>query len=57
MRSARQTACIEVKKKKYMRNFGRNSLMKENNLGAKWGWLVNATPRPLYPEKDPVSIV
>ena len=21
------------------------------------GWVVNATPRPLYPEKDPVLIV
>jgi hypothetical protein len=19
------------------------------NLGARWGWVVNATPRPLYP--------
>jgi len=22
------------------------------NLGARWGWVVNATPRPLYPGKD-----
>jgi hypothetical protein len=28
------------------------------NLGARWGWMVNATPRPLYfPERDPVAIV
>jgi hypothetical protein len=28
------------------------------NLGARWGWVVNVTPRPLYPrERDPVPIV
>jgi hypothetical protein len=28
------------------------------NLGARWGWVVNASPRPLYPrETDTVSIV
>jgi len=28
------------------------------NLGAVWGWVVNATPRLLYPwERDPVPIV
>jgi hypothetical protein len=28
------------------------------NLGARWGWVVNATPRSLYPrERDPVPIV
>jgi hypothetical protein len=28
------------------------------NNGATWGWVVNATPRPLYPrERDPVSIL
>jgi hypothetical protein len=28
------------------------------NLGARWGWLVKATPQPLYlQERDPVSIV
>jgi len=28
------------------------------NLWAKCGWVVNATPRPLYPrERDPVPIV
>jgi hypothetical protein len=28
------------------------------NLGARWGWVVNATPRPLYArERDPVPIV
>ena len=28
------------------------------NLGARWGWVVDATPRPLYPqERDPVPIV
>ena len=27
------------------------------NLGSRWGWVVNSTPRPLYPwEKDPVPI-
>ena len=24
---------------------------------ARWGWVVNATPRPLYPRQDPVPIV
>jgi hypothetical protein len=28
------------------------------NLGARWWWMVNAMPRPLYPrERDPVPIV
>jgi len=27
------------------------------NLGARWGWVVNATTRLLYPGKDPVPIV
>jgi len=28
------------------------------NLGARWGWVVNATPRPLYPpQRDPVPTV
>jgi hypothetical protein len=28
------------------------------NLGTRWGWVVNATPRPLYPrESDPVPIL
>jgi len=27
------------------------------NLGARWGLVVNATPWPLYPGKDPVPIV
>jgi hypothetical protein len=28
------------------------------NLGARWGWVVSATPWPLYPrETDPVPIV
>ena len=28
------------------------------NRGARWGWAVNATPRPLYPrERYPVPIV
>ena len=28
------------------------------NLGATWGWAVNTTPRPLYPqERDSVLIV
>ena len=28
------------------------------NLGRRWGWVVNATPWPLYPrERDPVTIV
>jgi hypothetical protein len=21
------------------------------NLGARWGWVVNSTPRPLYPRE------
>jgi hypothetical protein len=25
------------------------------NLGARWGWVVKATPRPLYPRKRPGS--
>jgi hypothetical protein len=25
--------------------------------GARWGWVVNAKPRPLSPEKDAVPIV
>jgi hypothetical protein len=28
------------------------------NLGPRWGWMINVTSRPLYPqERDPVSIV
>jgi hypothetical protein len=28
------------------------------NLGVRWGWVVSATPRPLYPgERDSVPIV
>jgi hypothetical protein len=27
------------------------------DLGARRGWVVSTTPRPLYPEKDPVPIV
>ena len=28
------------------------------NLGARWGWVVNATPLPLYPrERNPVPII
>jgi hypothetical protein len=28
------------------------------NLGARWGWMVNTTPRPLYlGERDPVPTV
>jgi hypothetical protein len=28
------------------------------NFGARWGWVINATPRPFYPrERDPVPIV
>jgi len=27
------------------------------NFGARWGWVVNATPRPLYPREDPVPII
>jgi len=28
------------------------------NLGTRWGWVVNSTPRPLYPlERDPIPIV
>jgi hypothetical protein len=25
------------------------------NLGARWGWVVNATPQPLYPRERPGS--
>jgi hypothetical protein len=25
----------------------------EGHLGARWGWVVNATPRPLYPRERP----
>ena len=29
-----------------------------SNLGASWGWVVSAAPRPLYPQKrDPVPFV
>ena len=27
------------------------------NLGARWECVVNATPRPFYPPKNPVSSV
>ena len=27
------------------------------NVGARWGWVVDATPRPLYPGNDPITIV
>ena len=27
------------------------------NLSARWGWVVNAIPRPLYPQKNPVPTV
>ena len=28
------------------------------NLGARWGWVINAAPRPLNPqERDPLFIV
>jgi len=27
------------------------------NLGAKWEWVVNATPRPLYPYEWPIHTV
>jgi hypothetical protein len=27
------------------------------NLGARSGWVVSTTPRPLYPREDPVPIV
>jgi len=30
---------------------GRNSF--SFNIGARWGWVVNATPRPLYPRERP----
>ena len=23
------------------------------NLGTRWGWVVNATPRPIYPQERP----
>jgi hypothetical protein len=27
------------------------------NFGARRGWVVSTTPRPLYPEKEPIPIV
>jgi hypothetical protein len=28
------------------------------NLGSRWGWVVNATPRPIYRwERDPIPIL
>ena len=27
------------------------------NLGTRWGWMVNTTPRTLYPGNDSVPIV
>jgi hypothetical protein len=27
------------------------------DLGARRGWVVSTTPRPLYPGKDPVPII
>jgi hypothetical protein len=30
----------------------------KGDLSFRWGWVVNVTPRPLYPlERDPVPIV
>jgi hypothetical protein len=32
----------------------RGKLCSMFNLSVRWGWVVNATPRPLYPrERDP----
>jgi hypothetical protein len=25
------------------------------NLGSRWGWVVNATPRPLYPQQRHIT--
>jgi hypothetical protein len=27
------------------------------NLCARWQWVVNATPQPLYPQEDAVPVV
>jgi hypothetical protein len=27
------------------------------NFGTRWGWVVNTTPRPLYPGNDRVPLV
>jgi hypothetical protein len=35
---------------------GRKGIALLFNLGAVWGWIVNAKPRPLYTRKDPVPI-
>jgi hypothetical protein len=29
----------------------------KDQRGSKWGWVVNARPRPLYPGNNPVPIV
>ena len=34
---------------KFKRKFRRQRI----NLGARWGWVVNATPRPFYPRERP----
>ena len=36
----------------------RGTAPNHSQSGARWRWVVNATPRPLYPwERDPVPIV
>jgi hypothetical protein len=34
----------------------RGSIVLIFNLGARWRWVVNAMPRPLYPRKDLIPI-
>ena len=47
---------LKVKVKVYKANRGIVPLIP--NISDRWGWVVDPTPRPLYPrERDPVSIV
>ena len=40
------------------RRLGRDTALLNLYLGARWWWVVNSTPQPLYPlEKYPVLIV
>ena len=51
------TFCVKVKKNSPITCHGgteggrRISILSLSNLGARWGWLVNATPSLLYPSK------
>ena len=35
----------------------RSNLYSFFNLAAKWGWVIKATPWPIYRGKDPVPVV